>query len=63
MLANQTIINTLCGKTVAKAENRPGVTRSLEWLKISPDFEFIDSPGILGKKFSSQDETFRLVSL
>ena len=62
-VGKSTLINTLCGKTVAKAENRPGVTRSLEWLKISPDFEFIDSPGILGKKFSSQDEAFRLASL
>lgn len=62
-VGKSTLINTLCGKTVAKAENRPGVTRSLEWLKISPDFEFIDSPGILGKKFSSQEEAFRLASL
>lgn len=62
-VGKSTLINTLCGKTVAKAENRPGVTRNLDWLKISPDFEFIDSPGILGKKFSSKDEAFRLASL
>lgn len=48
-----TFINCLAGSRVAKAEDRPGVTRGKQW--ISLDFiELLDMPGVLRKKFDNQ---------
>ena len=46
------LINRLCGHSHAKVENRPGVTRSVQWY-ISKDnrIELLDTPGVLWPKF------------
>jgi ribosome biogenesis GTPase A len=48
------LINRLLGKTMAKSRNMPGVTRSLQWVRIgkvtgdqSDCIELLDSPGII----------------
>ncbi len=45
------IINKLKGRKVAKAENKPGVTRTQQWVEVSPQFFLLDTPGILWPKF------------
>ena len=43
-------------KKVAKVENRPGVTKALQWIKINEDVELLDTPGVLWPKFDNQDD-------
>lgn len=42
-----TLINQLAKKKAAKVEDRPGVTRSRQWIKTEDHFELLDMPGIL----------------
>lgn len=55
-----TLINTLCGKHSAQTSNRPGVTRSLSWLKAGTDLLLLDSPGVLWPKLESRHEQLAL---
>ena len=50
-----TMINSFAKKKIAKVENRPGVTRAKQWIKISKDFELLDTPGILWHKFDDKE--------
>lgn len=61
-VGKSTFINNIVKKKAAKVENRPGVTRSLQWIKINEDIELLDTPGVLWPKFDNQDDA-RLVAL
>ena len=61
-VGKSTFINNIVKKKAAKVENRPGVTRSLQWIKINEDVELLDTPGVLWPKFDNQDDA-RLVAL
>lgn len=47
-------INRVFGKSKAKTEDRPGVTRSNQWIKINQYLELMDTPGVLWPKFEDQ---------
>lgn len=53
-VGKSTFINNIVKKKVAKAENRPGVTRSLQWIRINEDLELLDTPGVLWPKIADQ---------
>lgn len=53
-VGKSTFINNVVKKKMAKAENRPGVTRNLQWIRINEDLELLDTPGVLWPKFSDQ---------
>ena len=55
-VGKSTFINNIVKKKVAKAENRPGVTKSLQWIRINEDVELLDTPGVLWPKFDNQDD-------
>lgn len=55
-VGKSTLINNIVKKKVAKAENRPGVTRALQWIRINDDVELLDTPGVLWPKFDNQDD-------
>ena len=48
------LINRLSGSKRAKVEDRPGVTRSKQWIKLDKDFELLDTPGVLSPKFEEE---------
>ncbi len=50
-VGKSTLINKYVGKQMAKAGDRPGVTRANQWIRIKKDFELLDTPGILWPKF------------
>jgi len=50
-VGKSTLINRYAGAAIAKAADRPGVTRSKQWIKVRKDFELLDTPGILWPKF------------
>ena len=59
-VGKSTFINRVAGKTRAKAENRPGVTRSNQWVNVGGSLELLDTPGILWPKFEDQQAALRL---
>ena len=61
-VGKSTFINNIVRKKVAKAENRPGVTKSLQWIRINEDVELLDTPGVLWPKLENQDDA-RLLAL
>ncbi len=62
-VGKSTLINRLVGKKAAITGNKPGVTKSLEWVKINDSLELLDSPGILWPKFENETVAFNLASL
>jgi len=48
-----TLINNVCGNKKAITGDRPGVTRSNQWVKISNGFELLDTPGTLWPAFDN----------
>ena len=61
-VGKSTFINNIVKKKVAKTENRPGVTKSLQWIRINEDVELLDTPGVLWPKFEDQNDA-RLLAL
>ena len=59
-VGKSTFINNVVRKKAAKAENRPGVTKSLQWIRINEDVELLDTPGVLWPKFENQDDAMLL---
>ena len=53
-VGKSTFINRIAGRKTAKAEDRPGVTRSKQWVPIDKGLELLDTPGILWPKFEDQ---------
>ncbi len=61
-VGKSTFINNIVKKKVTKTENRPGVTKSLQWIRINEDVELLDTPGVLWPKFDNQEDA-RLLAL
>ncbi len=53
-VGKSTLINTLSGKKGTKTGNRPGITRTNQWIKIRGSLELLDTPGILWPKFEEE---------
>jgi ribosome biogenesis GTPase A len=51
------LINRIVNRRRARTANTPGVTRSLQWIKIKgdTDFELLDSPGIIPASLDNQE--------
>lgn len=48
------ILNRLAGGRKLKEGNQPGVTRGLQWVRLTPYLELMDSPGLLWPKIEDQ---------
>ena len=53
-VGKSSFINKLSGKAGAKTGDRPGVTTSKQWIRISGGYELLDTPGILWPKFEDE---------
>lgn len=58
-VGKSTFINNFAGAARAKAANRPGVTRGKQWITVD-DFDLMDMPGVLWKKFESLETATNL---
>jgi ribosome biogenesis GTPase A len=54
------IINGLLRRTAAKTADKAGVTRSLQWFRIQPKLEVMDTPGILVPKIATPEAQWQL---
>ena len=50
-VGKSTFINKVAHRKTAKAEDRPGVTRTKQWVPVDRTLELLDTPGILWPKF------------
>ena len=62
-VGKSTLINTLAGKKIANVENKPGVTKSLNFLKTNYGITILDTPGILWPKLDNQNEALNIASI
>lgn len=64
------LINKILGRRRARTANTPGVTRSLQWIRVRTDdfktsnkeFELLDSPGIIPAKMVDQSDALLLAA-
>ena len=59
-VGKSTFINKVAKRKTAKAEDRPGVTRSKQWVSVDATLELLDTPGILWPKFDDPEVGKRL---
>lgn len=65
------LINRILGRNRARSANIPGVTRSLQWIRVkteesksslAKEFELLDSPGIIPAKMVDQSDALLLAA-
>ncbi len=59
-VGKSTLINALRGKGIAQTGDRPGVTKSNQWIRITPYLELLDTPGMLWPRMDDQLAARRL---
>lgn len=59
-VGKSTLINKMAGRSVAQTGDRPGVTKAKQWIKINPELELLDTPGILWPKFKDEQVALNL---
>ena len=62
-VGKSTLINRLVGKKVTNVGNRPGVTKSLEWIRVNNVLELLDTPGILWPRLEGENIALNLASM
>lgn len=53
-------INKMTGRATAITGDRPGVTRNKQWVRINPEIQLMDTPGILWPKFDDPETGLHL---
>jgi len=59
-VGKSTLINRLRGTSIAKTGDRPGVTRSSQWIHVTPYLDLMDTPGMLWPRLDDQLAARRL---
>lgn len=59
-VGKSSFINKMAGGKRAKVEDRPGVTRTKQWVKFGENVEMLDMPGVLWPKFEDQTVAHKL---
>lgn len=53
-VGKSSLINKLAQSKKTKVADKPGVTRTKQWVKLDKDIELLDTPGVLWPKFDDQ---------
>ena len=59
-VGKSTFINKMAKNNIAKTGDRPGVTKSKQWIKTKMDIEMLDTPGVLWPKFEDDATALNL---
>lgn len=54
------LINRLVGRKAVASARKAGVTRQLQWVKISPEIELLDAPGVIPWRIENQENAIKL---
>lgn len=55
-VGKSTFTNKVNGASIARTGDRPGVTRSNQWVRITPYLELLDTPGLLWPRLDDQND-------
>lgn len=61
-VGKSTLINLLAGRRSAKVGDKPGITLTKQWIKISEHLEMLDMPGILWPKIEDRTAGLKLAA-
>ncbi len=59
-VGKSTFINKMAKSSIAKTGDRPGVTKTKQWIKTSLGIELLDTPGILWPKLEDKETALHL---
>ena len=59
-VGKSTLINKISGRHAASVQNKPGHTKSQQWIKVSNKFELLDTPGILPPNYENPKDAVNL---
>ncbi len=59
-VGKSTLINKMSGRHAASVQNKPGHTKSQQWIKVSNKFELLDTPGILPPSYEDEKKAINL---
>ena len=62
-VGKSTFINRMAKRKGAKTGDRPGVTKGVQWIKISTELELLDTPGLLWPRFDDETVGIHLASI
>ncbi len=54
------LINRLVGRKAVASARKPGVTKQLQWVRISKEIEMLDAPGVIPWKLDNQENAVKL---
>ena len=59
-VGKSTLINKMANRKAASVQNKPGHTKSQQWIKVNKDFELLDTPGILQSNYEDKEKAINL---
>lgn len=59
-VGKSSFINKMAKNKIAKTGDKPGITRSNQWIKTKYGIELLDTPGVLWPKFQDEDVALNL---
>ena len=59
-VGKSTLINKISGRHAASVQNKPGHTKAQQWIKVSNQFELLDTPGILPPSYKDPKDAINL---
>ena len=59
-VGKSTFINKLARNNIAKTGDKPGVTKSKQWIKTGIGIELLDTPGVLWPRFEDDETALNL---
>ena len=61
-VGKSTLINKITGKKATNVGDKPGVTKTISWIRINDKLELMDTPGILWPKIEDQTVALNLAT-
>ena len=59
-VGKSSFINRIAKKNSAEVGNKPGVTKSKQWIRVNDQIELLDTPGVLWPKFENEEVALKL---
>lgn len=59
-VGKSTLINKISNRKAASVMNKPGHTKSQQWIKVSNKFELLDTPGVLQSSYDDKEKAINL---
>jgi len=61
-VGKSSFINRVAGKRAAPAAARPGVTRGIQWIRLAPGLDLLDTPGVLWPEGITGETFYKLAA-